>query len=172
MTMTTKHSTALAFAVTTALLVGTLLPLRAATGTTNLSVSATVTRNCTITTTPVVFGAYDPVVANATVALDGTGALVVACTKGTTATIGLGLGGNGAGTARRLSDGATNFLDYDFFKETTRTTVWGTTGAETLDTGVAPSKTARTFSVYGRVAPNQDVPAGTFTDIVVATVNF
>jgi spore coat protein U-like protein len=163
---------ALALAGSALLVAGTSPPLRAATGTTNLSVSATVTRNCTITTTPVVFGAYDPVVANATTGLDGTGALVVACTKGTTATIGLGLGGNVLGAVRRMADGATNFLSYDFFKETTRTTTWGTSGAEVVDTGVAPSKVARTFSVYGRVAPNQDVPAGTFTDIVVATVNF
>jgi spore coat protein U-like protein len=30
----------------------------------------------------------------------------------------------------------------------------------------------RSFTAYGRVAGSQDVPAGTFTDTVTATVNF
>jgi spore coat protein U-like protein len=35
-----------------------------------------------------------------------------------------------------------------------------------------PSKTARNFTVYGRVPSNQDVAAGSYSDTVVATVNF
>src|SRR5512143_902396 len=57
-------------------------PVSAATATANLGVSATVTNNCTISTTALAFGSYDPVVANASTNLDGTGAVSVACTKG------------------------------------------------------------------------------------------
>jgi spore coat protein U-like protein len=170
--MPPRLSSAIGLAVSLGLLLGAQPPLRAATGTTNLNVSATVSLNCTITTTPVAFGAYDPVVANAATPLDATGTVVVACTKGSTATIGLGLGANAQTSARRMLDGATNFLGYEIYLDTTRTTVWGTATTGLLSTGVAPSKAARTFTVYGRVAANQDVPAGAFTDIVVATVNF
>jgi spore coat protein U-like protein len=41
-----------------------------------------------------------------------------------------------------------------------------------LSTGAAPSKATRPFTVYGRVAAGQDVPAGSFADTAVATVNF
>lgn len=170
--MALRLSSAIGLAVTTVLLINTEPPLSAATSTANLSVSASVSRNCTITTVPVSFGAYDPIVAHATDDLDATGSVIVACTKGASAAIGLGLGNNASGSSRRLSDGASNYLAYEFYKDTTRTSVWGNTGADVLDTGTAPSKTARTFTVYGRVAANQDVPAATFTDIVVATVNF
>jgi len=170
--MTSRFSTALGLAVATAFLIGMQPPLRAATGTTNLSVSATVSINCTITTTPVAFGAYDPIVANATTGLDATGTLVVACTKGSTATLGLGLGGNALASVRRMVDGATNNLTYELYQDTGRATVWGNATVGLLTTGAAPSKAARTFTVYGRVAAGQDVPAGSFTDTVVATVNF
>ena len=144
----------------------------AATATANLGVTATVTNNCTISTVALAFGSYDPVVANASTNLDGTGTVVVACTKGATATIGLGLGSNASGGTRRMGDGATNFLTYELYNEPTRTTVWSNAGGGLLSTGAAPSKAARNFTVYGRVTSNQDVPAGNYSDTVVATVNF
>jgi spore coat protein U-like protein len=144
----------------------------AATATANLSVSATVTNNCTISTAAVAFGSYDPVVAHASVDLDGTGTVVVACTKGAVATVGLGLGSNASGSTRRMTDGASEFLTYELYQDAGRTTVWGNAGAGLYSPGAAPSKTARNFTVYGRVAANQDVVAGNYSDTVVATVNF
>jgi spore coat protein U-like protein len=144
----------------------------AATATANLSVSATVTNNCTISTAALAFGSYDPVVAHASTDLDGTGTVIVACTKGATATIGLGLGSNASGSVRRLKDSGTNFINYELYLDSGRTTVWGTAGAGLLSTGAAPSKAARNFTVFGRVPSNQDVPAGSYNDTVVATVNF
>jgi spore coat protein U-like protein len=144
----------------------------AATATANLGVSATVTNNCTISTAALAFGSYDPVVANASANLDGTGTVVVACTKGSTATIGLGLGSNASGSVRRMSDGSSNFLTYELYQDSGRSTIWGNSGAGLLSPVAAPSKAARNFTVYGRVTSNQDVPAGSYNDTVVATVNF
>jgi spore coat protein U-like protein len=144
----------------------------AATATANLGVSATVTNNCTISTTALAFGSYDPVAAHAATDLDGTGAVSVACTKGTTATVGLGLGSNASGSARRMSDGSGNFLTYELYQDSGHSTVWGAAGAGLLSPAAAPSKTARSFTVYGRVVSNQDVTAGSYSDTVVATVNF
>ena len=144
----------------------------AATATANLGVSATVTNNCTISTSALAFGSYDPVVANASTNLDGTGTVTVACTKGTTATVGLGLGANATGSTRRMSDGAGSFLTYELYQDAGHVTVWGNAGAGLLSPAAAPSKTARNFTVYGQVASNQDVAAGSYSDTVVATVNF
>ncbi|HUM14049.1 MAG TPA: spore coat protein U domain-containing protein, partial [Candidatus Nitrosotalea sp.] len=55
------------------LVLGMAAPAFAQTATANLGVSATVAKNCSISTTPVAFGAYDPIVTNATNPLDGTG---------------------------------------------------------------------------------------------------
>ena len=143
----------------------------AATATANLGVSATVTNNCTISTTALGFGSYDPVVSNATGNLDGTGRVTVACTKGATANVGLGNGSNASGSTRRLADGSGNYLAYELYQDSGRSTVWNG-GSGTLSTGVAPSKAARDFTVYGRISSNQDVPAGSYSDTIVATVNF
>jgi spore coat protein U-like protein len=143
----------------------------AGSATANLSVTATVSNNCTISTTTVAFGAYDPVVTNASAALDGTGGVTIACTKSATSTIGLGLGSNASGSTRRMANG-TEYLTYELYQETGRATVWGNSGGGLYTPAAAPSFAPRTFTVYGRVAAGQDVPAGSYTDTVVASVNF
>lgn len=164
--------TAAAAAAVTALAAGVRAPqATAASATADLAVSATVTRNCTISTAALAFGSYDPVVANAANNLDGTGRVTVACTKGATATIGLGNGSSSDGSTRRMSDGAGNALDYQLYQDSGHSVVWNT-AAGVLSATAAPSKTARDFTVYGRIAANQDVPAGSYGDTVVATVNF
>jgi len=150
---------------------GAAAPVFAATASTNLGVSATVISNCLINTSALAFGSYDPVVGNSAADLDGTGIVSVACTKGVAPTIALGLGSNASGSTRRMSDGSGHFLTYELYKETGRVTVWGTGGA-LLSTSAAPSKDPRDFTVYGRVTAGQDATAGSYTDSVVATVNF
>jgi spore coat protein U-like protein len=146
-------------------------PALAQTATATLSVSATVAKNCSIATTAVAFGNYDPVVANATSPLDGTGTVVVTCTKGAGTRIDLGLGANASGTTRRMS-GGTDFLSYELYQNSSRSTVWGSGVAAGETVVTAPSKAARTFTVYGRVPAGQDVAAGPYNDTVVATINF
>ena len=140
--------------------------------TANLSVTATVGANCTISTTAVAFPAYDPIVANASVNDDGTGSVIITCTKGTAATIGLGLGANASGSQMRMKDATTDYLNYALYQDSGRATVWGNSGAGLLSPVAAPDKNPRTFTVYGRIPSAQDVPAGSYTDTVVATVNF
>ena len=147
------------------------MPVSAGSTTANLSVTASVANNCTISTAAVAFGAYDPIVANAATPLDGTGTVTIACTKNSATTIGLGLGANASGSTRRMINGA-EFMTYELYQETGRTTVWGNATTGLLTPPVAPSKAARNFSVYGRVTAGQDVSAGNFTDTVVATVNY
>ena len=150
---------------------GMAAPAFAQTATANLGVSATVAKNCSITTTAVAFGAYDPVVVNDTAALDGTGSVVVTCTKGAGTRIDLGVGANAAGAVRRMAGGG-DFLTYELYTTTARTTVWGTGAAAGLTIPVAPSRAARTFTVFGRVPGGQDVTAASYADTVVATINF
>jgi len=153
------------------LVLGMAAPAFAQTATANLGISASVAKNCTISTTAVAFGAYDPIVTNAVNPLDGTGTVVVTCTKGAGTRIDLDLGTNASGTTRRMSGGG-DFLTYELYTTTARTTVWGSGAANGLTIPAAPSKAARTYTVYGRVAGAQDVTATNYADTVVATINF
>jgi spore coat protein U domain-containing protein, fimbrial subunit CupE1/2/3/6 len=156
-------------------------PASAGSATSNLPVSATVTANCTISTSAVAFGSYDPVSANASTALPGSGSVTIACTKGSAPTITLGLGSNASGTTRRMKAGA-EYLTYELYQPASTTpntacsgsesTVWGTTGAAIFTPTSPGGVAARTYNVCGSVAAGQDVSVGTYNDTVVATVNF
>jgi spore coat protein U-like protein len=146
--------------------------VEAQTATASLTVTANVTKNCTISTAPVNFGAYDPVATNATAPLDGIGTVTVTCTKGAVAKVGLNPGANAQGTTRRMSQGAAEYLTYEIYKDTAHANIWGDTIDTALDIPAAPNRNPRTFTAYGRVAAAQDATVGNYTDTVVATVNF
>jgi spore coat protein U-like protein len=150
------------------------LPTLGGTATTSVGTSTTVTAECTITTTALNFGNYDPVVVHAAAALDGTGTVTIICTKGAAATVALGSGqnaGRAAGTSRAMVS-AGEYLGYELFQDSGRSLIWGSAGSGVLAPPAAPSKAARTFTVYGRIPGGQDVAAGTYRDTVIATVNY
>ncbi|MCA9547038.1 MAG: spore coat protein U domain-containing protein, partial [Myxococcales bacterium] len=107
-------------------------PATAGTATDNLTVSATVSDNCSISTSAVAFGSYDPIVSHAAAALTGTGTVTITCTSGASAAITLGQGANAGGGStdadpvRRMTDGS-NFLSYTLYSDAGRTTEWGNT---------------------------------------------
>jgi spore coat protein U-like protein len=146
--------------------------LNAQTATASLTVTANVTKNCTISTAPVNFGAYDPVAAHATAPLDGIGTVTVTCTKGAVAKVGLNPGANAQGTTRRMSQGAAEYLAYEIYKDTAHANIWGDTADTALDIPAAPNRNPRVFTAYGRVPAAQDATVGNYTDTLVATVNF
>lgn len=135
----------------------------AGSNTANMNVQATVVANCTITANPLKWTQFDPVTG---AGADTTGSLLIACTKGTTPTVQMGDGQNGG---RKMSNGS-DVLAYDIYTASDYKTVWNMTN--TVSLGQAPSKAERTMNVYGRIVATSDVPAGTYTDLVVATVNF
>lgn len=148
----------------------------AATATANLSVTATVSATCSISTTPLAFGSYDPVGANNAAPLDGTGTVLVTCTSGAGAAVTLGQGANaGVGStdavpSRRMKDAAGVFLSYSLYQDVAHTTLWGNTaGTSVAQTGTG---TASSVTVYGRVPAGQNVASGAYADTVVATVTF
>src|SRR5207245_7233418 len=113
----------LSLAVLTAFVVSA--PVFAATATANLPINASVAANCSISTSAVNFGNYDPIGANAAVNLDATGTVTVTCTKGAGLSIDLGLGANASGATRRVNDGGINYMNYELYSDAGRTTVWG-----------------------------------------------
>jgi spore coat protein U-like protein len=148
--------------------VSTQSNVQAATATSSFAVTASVTANCTISAGALAFGAYDPVVANASTNLDQTSTITVACTKGSTGTVSLDNGTNFSGGLRRMKAGA-NFLNYEMYNDSARTTVWNATNTVSY---TAASKATSSLTLYGRVPSGQDVPVGSYSDTVVATITF
>jgi spore coat protein U-like protein len=169
-----KHVTTLCLGLLALGLVA-VAPAQAASTPADLSVTATVASSCTIGTTTLAFGAYNPATTHLTAPLDGTGTVTVSCTLDAPVAITLGQGANalGGSTAdvplRQMASGA-NRLAYFLYTETTRTTVWGNTTASDLAfTGTGGSDP---HTVFGRVTAGQNKPTGDYVDTVVATVTF
>lgn len=135
------------------------------------TVTATVGSECTVSSSSVNFGAYDPVSANATTPRDSTGTVNVYCTPGTLATVALDLGIHASGSTRRMLAGA-NLLTYEIYRDSTRTVVWNTTNT---NSGTSTSKNTPInsgFIAYGRIPAGQDVAIGSYSDTVLVTVNY
>jgi spore coat protein U domain-containing protein, fimbrial subunit CupE1/2/3/6 len=150
---------------------------RAASATATFNVSATVTATCTISAASLSFGSYEPALANATVPLDVNGSVTVRCTKGTTATIGLDQGSHAATgstttTPLRQMINDTSLLRYDLFRTAAGTDVWGDIGTPNVQSYSATNNGSQTLTVFGRIPAAQDVPTGSYSDTVTATINF
>jgi len=138
----------------------------AGSATANLGVSASIAATCTISTSAVAFGAYSGSV------VDATGTVTANCINGTPWTIGLGAGaGSGATTSSRKMTSGANTLAYQLFSDSTRSTNWGNSaGVDTVaGTGTGASQNQ---TVYGRIPAGTVPAAGSYTDTVVATINF
>ncbi len=156
----------------------------AGTGGGTLTARTSVAKNCTVATTPVAFGNYDPIGANLSSPLNTSGSITITCVKGTTPTIGLDLGLNASGSTRRMIDSPPSgtYLNYELYQPPDNlagtacsfpgATVWGSAGANLFSPTAAPSKAARTYSICGTVPAGQNPNAGSYTDTVTATVTF
>jgi len=138
---------------------------------TDLTVSATVTSNCSLTTSAVAFGNVNTLSGSN---VDATGGITVTCTSGTpwTASADAGDGSGATMLVRRMTAGS-NTLAYTLYTNSTRTTVWGngtgTTGTIT-NTGTGA---AQAVAIYGRVPSGQgSVPAGSYSDTVSVTISY
>jgi spore coat protein U-like protein len=167
-------------------------PAQAASISKTFNAKASVTANCLMSAVgDLSFGAYDPVVANATTGLSGNTSFTLTCTRGSSPVISLSVANanfakNLAGK-RAMNNGTTapaagNYLSYDLFvpngvgdASTAAPSVvyWGdnTSGTSTFSPSV-PTVASQTVTIFGTVPPGQDVAAGNYTDSVTATVNY
>lgn len=148
----------------------------AATATTTFTVTANVVSSCTISAANLAFGNYDPIVANASTALNVSSTVTVACTKGDVVTVGLNAGLNGAnasGTTRAMSSGGAtpSYLSYEIYKNAGMSTVWGNAGAA-LYTYTSAGKAATAIPDFGQIPAGEDQPIASYTDTITATVTF
>ncbi len=161
-----------AYKLATAAVACAILPSAAwaQTAQTTMDVSATVVKACVVSATNLAFGTYDPT--SATPA-DATSAVTVTCTPGTSFTVGLNAGTTAGATVttRKMASGAER-LNYALYSDVARTTNWGNTPGSDTPAAVTASVTPSVLTVYGRVAAQQAVAVGSYTDTVTITVNY
>ena len=139
--------------------------------------------DCTIGTTGVAFGAYDPTV---TTPDDSTGSVRVTCiytgpggADSTNYTVTLSTGASGTYSPRRLSAGASR-MNYNLFRDAGRSQIWGNGTAGTsivtgnLKVGPGAGNNTRTANhpVYGRIPALQDADTGNYSDTILVTLTF
>lgn len=130
--------------------------------------------NCTITTTPVIFGVYDVF---ATLPLDSTGSVTVNCKnpdrKPLPITVYISQGRAGSFSPRQMSSSLGDSLNYYLFLDPSRTVVWGDgTGGSSFVTAIVSRDIILNSIIYSRVPPGQNVSAGIYSDTLTATVNW
>ena len=129
-------------------------------------VTATVVSQCSVSASTLDFGTVGLLLANT----DGTSTVTLQCANGVAWQVGLDNGQHATGTTRRLS-GPGGLLNYELYRNTTRTQRWGNTlNTDTvIGTGTGGNQS---LSVYGRV-PTQTTPsAGIYNDTITVTVTY
>ncbi|MEA5532365.1 spore coat U domain-containing protein [Dolichospermum sp. UHCC 0684] len=156
--------------------VGSAAPSMAVAGTadSNFQISASVNNNCTISTAALSFGAYNPGTGTSV-----TGTVTTNCTAYALAVITLSPGYNSdidnPAENRRLKnvDNA-NYLSYNLYKDNAKTAIWGSGSSTSTDTGITVigNGADKSTTVYGEIPAGQNVPSGSYTDTVTATVTY
>ena len=167
-------------AIVSAMLVGTAalsVPASAGTGVADMTVSADIGMNCTISTTNISFGAYNPIDTHASAALNADGAVSTTCTVGSTGKViigqGLGLGGgtDDAPVRRMGGPGEGDYLNYQVYSDAGLTSVW--TNEVASGVGYTASGSAQVLPVHGSVPGGQtSATEGSYSDTLVVTVNY
>lgn len=120
------------------------------------------------------FGTYDGL---SSAPATTSGNAVVSCDQSPPPTVSLEIGpsavSGGFFPRRMRQDGGTDTLAYNFYADPGGASVWGdgTGGSVTQSQRVQKSK-PWSVTIYGRIAPGQDVAAGTYSDTLTITVNF
>ena len=149
------------------------------TDTGNLTVSATIANQCSVGDATLAIGAITLVGSDGTMATPSgatTANIPWACTNGTAASLGFGLGDNSSGSDRRLKSttaGSSNqYFEYQLKSGSS-------SGAALTTTPVTLSGadgTNKTFTVWGgavnSVANKAAIPANDYTDVVLLTITF
>lgn len=129
-------------------------------------------QNCDLAVTSVNFGSYDTIVSSP---LNARGDINVTCDNGIAFIIKLNPGQNSGGgfhPRRMLAPGGSNTLNYNFFKDSAFTQVWGDgTGNTFVQSGLGTGG-VQNFTVFGRIPAGQNVSVGSYSDTVTVTVEW
>lgn len=139
-----------------------------------LYADTTLAINCRIRLTPVNFGAYIPLTQTP---VDVIGQINVRCQgqPGTFAVL-IGPGLSGDQSARTLTAGGADVLNYNLYIDAARSQIWGNGNPPTFTVTGTRNRRGRpsryNYPVYGRIFANQAPNPGAYADNLLTTVLF
>lgn len=139
--------------------------------------------NCSVATTPLMFGSYDP---TSPAVVDSTAVVTVTCRissllglLGLQVQVNYDLALNGGASGNPAARAMSSTLGYGLYLDPARTIPWGdgSNGTSTisgshilLTTMLQPVVTS--YTVYGRLPAGQAAPAGAYGDAVTVTLTY
>lgn len=145
-------------------------PAQADTSQATIYVSANITAYCTLSGGNLFFGSLS----DGSVDADAAADMTLYCTDGTPYTVTLDQGDNANGSDTRMKDINNNYIVYDLYSDSARTTALTyTAGSAQLATGTGTGGNT-TLSVYGRIE-STEVAAATsaqYYDSITVTVTY
>lgn len=120
---------------------------------------------CTVSTSGIAFGGYDPFVNQD---VDSVANISVNCDETTPYSIALSTG-TGTYDARVMTSGLHQLL-YNLYVDATLTTVWGDGTGHSAT--VNDNQAVANHTVYGRIPARQDAYVGVYSDTIVITLTF
>lgn len=127
--------------------------------------------SCTISVSSMNFGSYNVFSGSD---LDSTATITYNCNpQARPISITLGKGQSSTYSPRTMNQGSER-LNYNFYLDAGRTSVWGdgTGGTGIYSQANPPNNQDVNVTIYGRVPASQDIAAGSYSDTVSATINF
>lgn len=144
-----------------------------------MAVSANITASCTLSTNPLAFGSVTstntaPSLANGRFVQVNA---VVNCTSDSPFNVGINYGANAAGFQRRMSNGATSFLNYDVFVNGFESVSYDLvsnygSAANYNSPLTGNSLQPNNVPIYGVLSQQTTPVTGTYTDTLTVTVNY
>ena len=130
--------------------------------------------NCRVTLVAMNFGIYTPLT---TTHVDVMGQIDLRCqAQSGSFTVTISAGTSGDHTARTMLSATSDILNYNLYRDASRTQIWGDGSPPTfVVSGVRPNRgrpTTYNYPIYGRVFANQAPNAGIYNDDPLVTVLF
>lgn len=125
-----------------------------------------VAANCIISAQGVMFGAYNSL---ASAANESAGLIEVSCSTQTSYQVSLS-SGSGVYTERVMTNGAHSLI-YNLYTDPSYSFIWGD-GSGVTNTVSSSTSTTQLHDIYGRIPAQQDVNVGTYTDVIMVTIEF
>lgn len=132
-----------------------------------LIASASQAAVCSLNVIGINFGGYDVF---STTPLDGTGTIDVSCNARTAFDLTFSTGLSASYTVRKMAYGV-HRLNYNLYRNAAMNRVLGDGSGNTVFWSVNNARN-RSFTVYGRIPPQQNVYTGSYTDNVIVTLTF
>ena len=101
---------------------------------------------------------------------NGIGNVTIYCKGNPGMVVALSSGQSNTYSSRVMQNGV-NQLNYNLYTSSARTNIWGDGSGGSI-TVVIPGNGTTSLSIFGQIPAGQNLPAGTYTDVIIVMIDF